>query len=36
VVPDTLYEIEIELILANPDSDLTDNDLRVQFTVNPG
>ena len=36
VVPDTLYEIEIELILSNPDSDLTDNDLRVQFTVNPG
>ncbi|MGH3650913.1 MAG: hypothetical protein ACRDU9_09420, partial [Acidimicrobiia bacterium] len=36
VLPETLYEILVELILSNPDSDLTDNDLRVQFTVNTG
>lgn len=35
VIPDTLYEVEVELVLTNPDSDLTDNTLRVQFTVNP-
>lgn len=35
VIPDTLYEVGVELVLANPDSDLTDNTLRVQFTVNP-
>lgn len=35
VIPDTLYQVEMELVLTNPDSDLTDNTLVVQFTVNP-
>lgn len=34
VLPETLYEVDVELELSNPDSDLTDNQLRVQFTVN--
>lgn len=32
--PDTLYEVLIALVVAGLDSDLTDNELRVQFTVN--
>ena len=36
VLPDTLYEVRVELQLSNPDNDLTDNLLRVQFTVSPG
>lgn len=36
VVPDTLYEVRVELQLSNPDSDMTDNALRVQFTVTAG
>lgn len=34
VEADTLYEVRVALELANPDSDLTDNEVRVQFTVN--
>ncbi len=34
VESDTLYEVFVELVLTGPDSDLTDNTLRVQFTVN--
>lgn len=34
VVPDTLYEVLVKLELSNPDSDMTDNEKRVQFTVN--
>jgi hypothetical protein len=34
VSPDTLYEVRVSLQLANPDSDLTDNEVRIQFTVN--
>jgi hypothetical protein len=34
VEPDVLYEILIELIVNGLDSDLTDNTLRAQFTVN--
>lgn len=34
VVAETLYEVRVALELANPDSDLTDNEVRVQFTVN--
>ncbi len=36
VVPDTLYEARVELQLTNPDTDMTDNMQRVQFTVNTG
>lgn len=36
VVPDTLYEVLVELQLTNPDADLTDNMQRVQFTVTAG
>ncbi len=35
VVPDTLYEVSVGLVVVNPDADLTDNALTVQFTVNP-
>ena len=35
VIPDTLYEVRVSLELGNPDADMTDNELRVQFTVNP-
>lgn len=31
---ETLYEVRVVLELANPDSDLTDNEVRIQFTVN--
>lgn len=34
VVPETLYEVEVVLELSAPDSDTTDNQVRVQFTVN--
>lgn len=34
VVADTLYEVRVTLELANPDADLTDNEVRIQFTVN--
>jgi hypothetical protein len=34
VMAETLYEVRVALELANPDSDLTDNEVRVQFTVN--
>lgn len=34
VLPETLYEVDVQLELSNPDSDLTDNQVRVQFTVN--
>lgn len=34
VLPETLYEVDVQLELSNPDSDLTDNQRRVQFTVN--
>jgi hypothetical protein len=34
VLPDILYEILVELELANPDNDMTDNEIRVQFAVN--
>ncbi len=34
VFPEALYEVEVVLELTNPDTDLTDNQLRVQFTVN--
>ncbi|MFP3883557.1 MAG: hypothetical protein ACLFWH_14750 [Actinomycetota bacterium] len=33
VIPDTLYEVRVTLELGNPDADMTDNELRVQFTV---
>lgn len=32
--PEILYEVRVVLELANPDSDLTDNEVRIQFTVN--
>lgn len=32
--PETLYEVRVILELANPDADLTDNEVRIQFTVN--
>lgn len=35
VLPDVLYEIEVELNNPGLDSNLDDNKLRVQFTVNP-
>lgn len=34
VDPDTLYEILVQLVVAGLDSDLDDNSLRIQFTVN--
>jgi hypothetical protein len=34
VQPELLYEVRISLELSNPDADLTDNEVRVQFTVN--
>lgn len=34
VQPELLYEVRVSLQLANPDADLTDNEVRVQFTVN--
>ena len=34
VEAETLYEVRVALQLANPDSDLTDNEVRIQFTVN--
>lgn len=34
IEPDVLYEIVMDLIVTGLDSDLTDNTLRVQFTVN--
>lgn len=34
VQADTLYEVRVTLELTNPDADLTDNEVRVQFTVN--
>lgn len=34
VLADTLYEIRVFLELSNPDADLTDNEVRIQFTVN--
>ena len=36
VLAETLYEIEVVLDLTNPDSDMTDNQVLVQFTVNEG
>lgn len=33
VLPDTLYEVDVVLELSNPDADMTDNQIRVQFTV---
>lgn len=33
VIPDTLYEVRVFLELGTPDSDMTDNERRVQFTV---
>lgn len=33
VIPDNLYQVRVTLELGNPDSDMTDNELRVQFTV---
>jgi len=35
VEPETLYEVTMALVLTGVDSDLTDNELRIQFTVNP-
>lgn len=32
---DTLYEVSVALVVVDPDADLTDNSLSVQFTVNP-
>ena len=32
---ETLYQVDVKLVVVNPDSDLTDNELSVQFTVNP-
>lgn len=34
VIEDTLYEVRMKLELSNPDSDMTDNEITVQFTVN--
>lgn len=34
VLPETLYEVDVFLELSAPDSDTTDNQVRVQFTVN--
>ena len=34
VLPETLYEVDVVLELTAPDSDTTDNQVRVQFTVN--
>lgn len=34
VLPEILYEVRVFLELTNPDSDLTDNEVRIQFTVN--
>lgn len=33
-LPETLYEVHVMLDLARPDTDMTDNEIRVQFTVN--
>lgn len=33
VLPETLYEVSISLELSNPDADMTDNEKRVQFTI---
>jgi hypothetical protein len=35
VTPDTLYEVLVVLDLTHPDADMTDNEIRVQFTVTP-
>jgi hypothetical protein len=34
LLPETLYEVHVMLDLAGPDTDMTDNEIRVQFTVN--
>lgn len=34
LLPETLYEVTVVLDLANPDADMTDNEMRVQFRVN--
>lgn len=34
VLADVVYDVDIILEVANPDADLTDNEIRVQFTVN--
>lgn len=35
VEAETLYEVKVALVITGVDSDLTDNELRIQFTVNP-
>ncbi|HEU4318456.1 MAG TPA: hypothetical protein VFS66_00065 [Acidimicrobiia bacterium] len=35
VESETLYEVTVALVVTGVDSDLTDNELRIQFTVNP-
>jgi hypothetical protein len=34
LLPETPYEVHVMLDLTNPDTDTTDNEIRVQFTVN--
>ena len=34
LLPETLYEVTVTLDLSNPDADMTDNEMRVQFRVN--
>ncbi len=34
LLPETLYEVTVTLELTNPDADMTDNEMRVQFRVN--
>jgi hypothetical protein len=34
LVPETPYEVHVMLDLTNPDTDMTDNEIRVEFTVN--
>lgn len=36
LLPETLYDVRVALQLSNPDADMTDNELRVQFTVAAG
>jgi hypothetical protein len=35
VEAEILYEVQVEIIVNGLDSDITDNELRTQFTVNP-
>jgi hypothetical protein len=34
LLPENLYDVHVMLDLAGPDTDMTDNEIRVQFTVN--